>query len=81
MYRRISSANRGSFTPPAPSVCLIFLLLFAQLPWPVPLVEEPRIGHVAMAGESSEMWRVAQEESPEVSRVEIKTGLPRFTEM
>ena len=44
MYRRISSANRGSFTPPAPSGCLIFLLLFAQLTWLVPLVEEPRIG-------------------------------------
>ena len=38
---------------------------------------------VAMAGESSEtwMWRMAQEEAPEVNGVEIKTGLPRFTEM
>ena len=34
-----------------------------------------------MAGESSETWRGAQEEAPEVSGVEIKTGLPRFTEM
>ena len=34
-----------------------------------------------MAGESSETCRGAQEEAPEVSGVEIKTGLPGFTEM
>ena len=29
---------------PAPSGCLVFLFLFALLPWPIPLVEEPRVG-------------------------------------
>lgn len=41
MYRRISSANRGSLLP-APSGCRVFF--FALLPWPIPLVEEPRVG-------------------------------------